>query len=207
VDDRVVVALRRQLVRWRAELQAGAERVGWKIGRGIVEGEEHLEPVIGYLTSATRLEPGSVYTGEGAKELRVDAELAVEVGPDGKPVGFGAALELVDVARPPNDFESIVADNVWHRAVSFGPLRQERPVDQLDALVRINGEVRDSVRGVPENPEETVEIASALLAAVDEGVEPGDRIIGGSLVHVPVVSGDDVVVDLGELGHVDLSIS
>jgi 2-keto-4-pentenoate hydratase len=53
----------------------------------------------------------------------------------------------------------------------------------------------------------TVAIAEHLLAAVGEQLEPGDRIITGSILHVPVTSGDDVVVDLGELREVGVTVS
>lgn len=49
--------------RRQVELHGGAERVGWKIGRGIAEGDEQLEPVVGYLLSTTVLEPGEVFDG------------------------------------------------------------------------------------------------------------------------------------------------
>jgi 2-keto-4-pentenoate hydratase len=45
------------------------------------------------------------------------------------------------------------------------------------------------------------------LVEGEEHLEPGDRIIAGSILHVPVAAGDDVVVDLGELGDVRLTIS
>jgi hypothetical protein len=194
-----------QLLEWRAELATGAERVGWKIGRGIVPGEEHLEPVLGHLTSATRLEPGGVYRSAVAKELRVDAELLVAIGIEREPVAYGAALEVVDVGRPPDDFESIVAGNVWHRAFAVGPLRAEAPPGVISVAVHIDGERAGSTEQRFDG-REPVRIASELLAAVGERLEPGDRIIGGSLVHVPVARGDDVVADLGELGRVGVRI-
>jgi 2-keto-4-pentenoate hydratase len=193
-----------QLRGWRAELAGGAARVGWKIGRGLVPGEEHLEPVVGYLTSATLLQSGERFDGGKAKELRADAELALEIGPELEPVAFGAALELVDVARPPYDFESIVAGNIWHRAVAFGPLRLDSP-DLVDAEVRINGVSADS-NGKRVDPAEAAHIATELLAAVGERLEPRDRIICGSLVQVPVAPGDEVVADLGDLGHAGVRV-
>jgi 2-keto-4-pentenoate hydratase len=199
------LALSRQFLEWRARLATGAERIGWKIGRGIVPGEEHLEPVIGYLTSASQVAPGGVYRAGGAKELRVDAELAVEIGGDGAPVAFGAALELVDVARPPYDFESIVAGNVWHRAFALGPLRAEPPPAVVHVEVRVNGEVAGSAEELVDAGE-AARIASDLVAAVGERLEPGDRIIAGSLVHVPVARDDDVEVDLGALGRVGVKV-
>jgi 2-keto-4-pentenoate hydratase len=164
-----------------------------------------LEPVIGYLTSETVLEPGGAFDARGTKDLRVDAELAVEVGVDGLPTRYGAALELVDVARPPYDFESIVAQNIWHRGVVFGPLRPD-PASELEAVVRINGGCPKSAR-TRESSAETIRIVAGLLAEIGERLELGDRIICGSLVHVRVAPGDAVAVDLGALGRVEVAIS
>jgi 2-keto-4-pentenoate hydratase len=200
-----VAALAEQLRRRRAVLEAGAEHVGWKIGRGLVEGEEHLEPVIGYLTSATLLEPGGVFDSAGTTQLSVDAEVAIEIGGDARAQRYGAALELVDVTRPPDDFETIVAENIWHRAVAFGPWSADAPPDTFDVRAFVNGAVREAA-SARADADETVAIAARLLGAVGERLEPGDRIIAGSLVHVPVARGDDVVVDLGQLGRVGASI-
>jgi hypothetical protein len=54
-----------QLEQWCATLDAGAVRVGWKLGVGDSEriGEG---PALGHLTSATQLEPGSMYRDRGA---------------------------------------------------------------------------------------------------------------------------------------------
>jgi 2-keto-4-pentenoate hydratase len=129
----------------------------------------------------------------------------VQIGGDGEPARFGAALELVDVARPPDDLESIVARNVWHRAFALGPLRPEPPPEVVRAGVLINGEVVEAgEQGV--DPVETARIARELLGAAGEQLEPGDCIIAGSLVQVPVAPGDEVAADLGELGQVDVKV-
>jgi hypothetical protein len=174
-------------------MPAGLPRVGWKVGRGIVEGEEHLEPVLGYLTE---LSDGALDPGE-ARELRVDAEVAVEVG-SGR---VAAALELVDLARPPDDFETIVAENVWHRGVAFGPFTAEPPPDGFRTSIVVNGETRGETTGSVD-VEETVRIAHRLLPTVGEEPRPGDRIIAGSILQVPVAPGEEVAVDLGALGRV-----
>lgn len=187
-------------------LATGAARVGWKIGRGIVDGEEHLEPVIGYLTSVTVVEPGGVYDATGTRDLRVDAEVAVEVGADGGAARFGAALELVDVVRPPHDFETIVVENVWHRCVVFGPSSSAPPPASFDARVLVGGELRAADVGHVD-VDETIAVAARLLESVGERLEPGDRIIAGSLVHVPVAHGDEIVVDLDQLGRVGVAVT
>nr|MDQ3823394.1 aminotransferase class V-fold PLP-dependent enzyme [Actinomycetota bacterium] len=89
VDPRLVAAVRRQL----AARPAGAERVGWKVGSG--DGERiGGEIAVGHLTSATVLEDGATYRGGDGRHA--DAELAVEIGDDGRAARFGAAVELVE---------------------------------------------------------------------------------------------------------------
>jgi 2-keto-4-pentenoate hydratase len=158
--------------------------------------------VLGYLTSSTLVEPGVVFSAAGASDLRVDAEVAIEVGS----ARVGAALELVDVVRPPHDFETIVARNIWHRGVAFGPLSGDAPPERFVARVLVDGSVRAFTESTVDI-DGTLAIAERLLAAVGEQLEPGDRIIAGSILHVPVTSGDDVVVDLSELGQVGVTIS
>ena len=107
---RVPLALQAQLHARGAELDSGAARVGWKVGLHIAEVEEVMgnEPVFGYLTSATRLEPGSTFHRRGVRALRAESEVAVELDRDVRSTddpetvrtavaGLAAALELVDV--------------------------------------------------------------------------------------------------------------
>jgi 2-keto-4-pentenoate hydratase len=136
VHPRIVAALDAQLARWRAALDAGARRVGWKIGLDIeaVEAVIGADPVIGYLTSATVIESGDAYSASASRQLRAETELAIAVG-DNVPgevdldrareaiAGCAVALELVDVARPPHELEGIVEANVYHVAVALGPPR------------------------------------------------------------------------------------
>jgi 2-keto-4-pentenoate hydratase len=206
--------LRAQLGRRRAALDRGAERVGWKLGMG---DRERIggEIVIGHLTSATRLEPGSAYRMGDTDSLHADAELALELGAavpgDASPdaaldavAGFGAALELVDLARPPDDAETIVAENVFHRAVAFGPLAADLP-ERGEARLVVNGQVV-AVAPIDVPVADRVLAIARLLEALGERLEPGDRIITGSIVQVPVGAGQDVVADLGGLGGARLKV-
>src|SRR4051794_25159692 len=109
VHPRLVAATRAQLERWRAALDGGAARVGWKVALGIAEVEELVgtEPALGHLTTASLLVPGGVYHGAAAdRALRAETELAVEVGPDGGVAGLAVALEIVDTGRPPDGLEA-----------------------------------------------------------------------------------------------------
>jgi len=212
------LALQAQLHARGAELDSGAARVGWKVGLHIAEVEEVMgnEPVFGYLTSATRLEPGSTFHRRGVRALRAESEVAVELDRDVRSTddpetvrtavaGLAAALELVDVDPPVEGFEGVVSDNVYHRAFVLGPTRKVVPGTRLESTCRVNGEVRDSGKTSEDFAVKLVVIARQL-EAVDEGLRAGDRIITGSLTHVPVRAGDAVEISIEPLGSLAIQI-
>jgi hypothetical protein len=205
VDPRLAAALEAQLRQRRGLLLDGAEHVGWKLGMGDREriGEELA---VGHLTSRTRLESGSTYTVGAAELLHADAEVALEIGPGEAIVGFGVALELVDLASPPDHPEAVVAENIFHRAVAFGPSRPALPPDGVEARLIVNGEIRDAGRSSP-GLHDRVRAAARVLAAVGERLQAGDRIITGSIAQVGLEPGDEVEADLGELGSARLLIA
>jgi 2-oxo-3-hexenedioate decarboxylase len=221
VDARVLDGLHEQLESFRAELKGGARRVGWKIGLNVPEVQERLglrEPVIGHLTSATQLDPGGEYAGRDASELKAEPEVVVALG-RGVPgdadeesareaiAGLGAAIELVDVGRPPADLQSILAANIFHRAFVLGPSQPALPAEGVTAEVTVNDEVRAQAPA-PDDFAEVVMLVARLLDAAGEHLREGDRIIAGSLTpQVDVASGDHVVVDLGRLGRLELRVT
>jgi 2-keto-4-pentenoate hydratase len=185
-----------QLRTWRSALDAGAQRMGWKIGLGLVDGQ--AEPELGHLTSATRIEDGGTYRRGDDRELRAEAELAVVVGG-----GYAAAIELVDVGRPPDDLESIVAANVFHRGLVLGPTGPSPP-DRIRMTVA--GTVHEPDRE-GEDPEARLATAARRLAAAGEELRSGDVLITGSVIHVPVAPGDLVELDMGALGRLSVRIA
>jgi 2-keto-4-pentenoate hydratase len=215
---RVPLALQAQLRVRRAQLDSGAVRVGWKVGLHVAEVEEVMgsEPVFGYLTSATRLEPRSTFHARGVRALRAESEVAVELDRDVRSTddpetvratvaGLATALELVDVDPPVDSFEEVVADNVYHRAFVLGPTRRVVPGTRLESTCRVNGEIRAS--GTTSEDFAVKLLATARqLEAVDEGLRAGDRIITGSLTHVPVRAGDAVEISIEPLGSLAIQI-
>ena len=198
VDPRVVAALRAQLG------NRFGERVGWKLGIGDRE-RSGAHIAVGHLTSTTRLQLGEAYEPGEGEDLHADAEVAVEIGPDGRIAAYGAALELVDLRSPPDTPEDVVAANVFHRAVAFAPTWGLIPPEGIEARLLVNGEARDTGRSAGDI-EAKVAAAARILEAVGEALAPGDLVISGSVVQVPVAPGDRVEADLGELGRVGLSI-
>jgi 2-keto-4-pentenoate hydratase len=140
VDPRARAALASQLVSWREALEAGAARIGWKLGIGDAEriGEEIA---VGHLTSASLLAPGSAFLSDPMSSLSVDAEVALEIGRDVLPdvdragaraaiVGYGPALEIVDLRGSRESPETVmpnlsVADGTSCPAMDpSGPVRE-----------------------------------------------------------------------------------
>jgi 2-oxo-3-hexenedioate decarboxylase len=217
-EARARLALRAQLRARRTALDSGATRVGWKVGLNIAKVKEVMgdEPIPGYLTSATRLGPGGAFHARSVRALRAESEVAVELGRDVRPTddpeavraavaGLATALELVDVEPPVDSFEGVVADNVYHRAFALGPTRQAAPGTPLTSTLRVNGKVQASGATSEDFAAKLLAIAR-LLDAVGEGLRAGDRIIAGSLTHVPVGAGDTVEVAIDPLGSLAVEI-
>ena len=203
IDPRLRSALAVQLERRRAALAGGARHVGWKLGLGERE-RIGKGPVVGHLTTATQLAPGGVYEDQAAA-LHADAEVALVFGPEAAIVGFAAALELVDLARPPDDPECVVAANVFHRAFALGPSRRDLPAG-VEARLIVDGEAR-AAAAAPTEFAEKVGAAARILAAMGESLRPGDVMITGSVVQVPVAAGNEVVADFGLLGRVAVVVA
>ena len=189
IDPRLVAALRVQLA------ARHGERVGWKLGAG---DSERLGDTlsVGHLTTTTLLEDGATYDSAGA-ELHADAEIAVVVG-----VGYAPALELVDLHNSDAGAETVVATNIFHRAVAFGQTADRLP---SEGALLVNGVERARAR-VPDVGER-MRSAEQVLRAVGERFEPDDRVITGSVVQVPVRAGDEVTADFGSLGRVSLRVA
>jgi 2-keto-4-pentenoate hydratase len=204
-DARIVAALRGQLEDRRRLLEAGHERIGWKVALGIEEVERLIgtRPVIGYLSSATRLASGARHSATSAEELCVDAELAVRIGRDRAISGFAAALELVDLRQGRGSVESVVRTNVLHRAFVLGPAHEE-PAHAARIHV---GDVLQADGEIDFDVEERVASTASWLPALGAQLRPGDWIITGSIVQVPVAPGDDVAVEVGKLGRLEVSIA
>jgi 2-keto-4-pentenoate hydratase len=167
-------------------------------------------------TSATLLATGSTFHSSGTTALSADAEIFIEIGRELAPnptadeargaiSAYGGALELVDLGDAQHGPQTVIADNVFHRAVAFGPCRPHLPADELDVRLLVDGQVH-AAASAPDDFAERLSAAARLLDAMQERVRPGDRVITGAVVQVPVTEGDTVVADFGPLGRVRLAV-
>lgn len=180
------------LARRRDELAAGARHRGWKVGRDL-PGVDGI--AFGYLTSASELADGEFYDRLWTSTLRGETELAIVVGE-----GLAVALELVDVARTPGG--AIVA-NSFHRAVAYGPTVKETAIGA--AGLTIDGR-RHVAGGHLPDPGEVLDSLASLLARVGEELRPGDRVLCGSVVHLPVPPGAHLTAEISGLGQVSVRL-
>jgi 2-keto-4-pentenoate hydratase len=207
IHPSVTAAVSAQLQAWRAALGDGAGRVGWKVAHDIAEIEDVAgdQPVIGHLTTASLVEDGGRHSAAGARKLRAETELVLEIGDELTIASFAVALELVDVARPPDDLEGIVAANAFHRALALGPA-QRGLAEKPEGRALVNGELRQT--GTAREDHTTlVQTVARQLDAVGERLRPGDRILTGSITHVPVRVRDVVTAEIDGLGGVEVEIT
>jgi 2-keto-4-pentenoate hydratase len=197
------------LTRRREILAQGAEPIGWKIGFNVPAMQKKLgidRPLAGFLTSDGLLEDGATWSLEGDGEVVVESEVAVELGDDSRSiVALMPALELADPPDLAQNVETILAGNIFHRAVVFGP-RVEADAPGA-ARILVNGEQQHEITAQEAGArlEEMVDVVSDRLADVGEELGPGERIITGVLAPPhPAKPGDVVRLEIDGLGGVEL---
>ena len=195
------------LTRRRELLAQGAEPVGWKIGFNVRETQERLgidAPLAGFLTTDSLLEePWDDYP------VIVESEVALEVGTDGRSIA--ALFPALEIADPPDldlPVEEILAGNIFHRAVAFGPRVETQ--DPGAARILVNGEEQHTVPAdrTGTRLQAMVEAVTARLADAGEELRAGDRIITGIIAPPHEASpGDTVRLELESVGGVELRFS
>ena len=200
------------LTRRRQILAQAAEPLGWKVGFNLPKFQEKLGidgPLAGFLTSDGLLESGAEWPIGELGEVVVESEVAVELGDDARSIA--AVLPALELADPPDleqDVETILAGNIFHRAVAFGPRAETG--EPGAARILVNGEEQHSVAPseTGANLERMVEAVARRLADAGEHLSPGERIITGVLAPPHTARpGDTVRLELEAGGSVELRVS
>ena len=213
--DGVARGLEAQFAALSAKRATGAEPIGWKIGLNLVPVQRQLgisRAVIGHLTTASLIEPGSTHSLEGGSRVGVEPEVAIRLGADATVESLGPAIEVVDLDPAITGLGPILAGNVFHRGVVLGPPASGVGPDDLEeitATVARNGaiEQRAGFAEAGDHPIEVVRLVAERLALVGEELRQGQVIIAGSLTPIVFVEpGDSIEVDLGPLGTLGLRL-
>ena len=196
------------LVRRREILAQSAEPIGWKVGFNISAAQQKLGidgPLAGFLSSDGLFEDGAEVSLDDGP-LVVESEVAVELGEDARSiVALLPALEITDPPDLDQDVETILAGNIFHRAVAFGP-RVETDAPGAGRIL-VNGEMEHEMAPgeTGAHLEEMVAAVASRLNAAGEQLRPGERIITGILAPPHIArSGDRVRLELDQLGGVEL---
>ncbi|HSI80277.1 MAG TPA: hypothetical protein VK919_06450, partial [Solirubrobacterales bacterium] len=124
IQDRIEQGMRAQLALRRQMLDGGTRPLGWKVAFNIPPVQELLgidRPLAGFLTTDGLAEDGGTWPTRG-EPLVAEPEVAVEIGADGRSIA--ALLPAIEVSDPPDlalSVDAMLAGNVFHRAVAFGP--------------------------------------------------------------------------------------
>ena len=198
-----------------AAVARGAHLVGWKIGFNTAPIQQHFglsEPVVGYLLDRAVQPDGATVSLEGWSAPAVEVEVAVRVGPldeAGAPTvaGLAPALELVDLGIPFDDIERVLADNICQRGVVFGEDMSDIDPFAVAVSAAKNGQpVGDG--SLVEAPAVTADFVGDFLRTHGAVLEPGQRIIAGSLTPpITVAPGDALDVTFGPLGTLSVHFS
>ena len=204
--------MRALLVRRREILAQGADPLGWKVGFNLPEFQRKLgidAPLAGFLTTDSLLEEGTEWSLGNQGEVIVESEVTVELGDDARSiVALLPALELADPPDLSQDVDTILAGNIFHRGVAFGP-RVETDAPGAGRIL-VNGEEQHSLSAehTGANLEAMVDAVARRLAEADERLSPGERIITGVLAPPHKAEpGDTVRLELDAIGGVELRFS
>ena len=228
-DTRVARGMRAQLELRRRAVAAGAKPIGWKVGFGAPAALAKLglsAPLLGFMLDRNMVASGATVSLAGWVKPAAEPEIAVEMAADlpgggsradaADAIGaIGPAIELADVAFAPEDVEAILAGNIFHRHVLFGPRDRGRKggrVDGLHARVLRNGAAHADTSELEANTGKLVDIvrhAADLLAACGEQLKAGDVIIAGSVIAPVFLGPEDRALDyaLDPIGSVAVRFS
>ena len=201
--------MRAQLALRRQTLDGGAEPIGWKVAFNIPAVQELLgidRPLAGFMTTDGLAEDGGTWPTRG-EPLVAEPEVGVEIGADCRSIA--ALLPAIEISDPPDlarAVDAMLAGNVFHRAVAFGP-RVEADAPGPARFI-VNGELRAEVdaSGTHDHLAPMVEVIAGRLEDAGEKLRSGDRLITGVIAPpTPVEDGDSLRLEFERAGAVEVS--
>jgi len=209
--SRIQLGMRAQLAARRQLLDAGAAPIGWKIGFGAPAAMAKLgiaAPLVGYMTDRSLVASGAAVSLSGWAKPLAETEIAVHMGRDlagdagpseavSAIAALGPAIELADLDRPPEDPQTILSGNIYHRHVILGPRDTARAgarLDEWSGRVARNGAETARVNDLEANTGNILDLVlhvAATLSAFGERLRGGDVVICGAVVPPIELRPDD----------------
>jgi 2-keto-4-pentenoate hydratase len=228
-DPRVVRGMTAQLATRRARLAAGESPIGWKVGFGAPAALQKFgidAPLVGFLMQEALVSSGGTVSLEGWVKPVAEPEIAVRMGKDlgagadraaaaSAIAAFSPAIELADINLPPENIETILAGNIFHRRLVLGRRDETRAGGSTAGLtgriIRRGTEVARTTdpEAATGNLIDIVRHVADLLPAFGESLRAGDVIITGSVVPPIFIEPDDAEIgfDLDPVGSVSVKVS
>jgi len=226
LPDAAQRGLTEHLRRHHAALEAGRGRLGWKVAFNPEAVQQRLG--IAYalaagLTRATLLDPGASYALGGSRRVALEAEVAVRLGRPVAPsdsldviaraiAAWAPAIEVVEFDRALDDLEPILAEGVFHRAVTFGPwveVGEGASLKGLHARVSLGAESVCDVDALEATGDACAVLShvARLLGPFGGELAPGDVLILGSMNPMtPARANATFRLELSGVGEVALEL-
>jgi len=218
--------LAEHLRRHAAAVEA-AGRLGWKLAFNVQPIQQRLQlpgSLVAGLTRRTLLERGRAYSVRADAQVALEAEVAVRLGCAVAATDVPAqvaravthwapAIEVLELDRPFDELEQILAEGVFHRGVVLGEWRApsdavalrglkarvwsgDEPICEVDAE-QATGDVRSVLTHV-----------AALLEPFGHSLQAGDVLILGSM-NPPTRAhpNSQFRVEIDRVGEVSLELS
>lgn len=196
-DERIENGMAKQLaVRERESVERPP--VGWKLGFGTAAAMEKFsisEPLVGYLTEATRIDGGTQVDLSGFSNPKLEPELAITMATDLPPgatddevraavSNVAPAFEVVDVDAEETEVERILAGDIFHRGFTLGASGSAGLLD--DPKIRLtDAEGQDhelDAYGATGEPFGLLRSVARTLAGQGQTLSAGNIVICGSIV-------------------------
>jgi 2-keto-4-pentenoate hydratase len=213
-----------------ARLEAGARRVGWKVGLTSVAMQRQLgvdQPDFGPLLDDMEIAAGGTCPLADLIAPRVEGEIAFWLARDleGEDLGEDDVLAACDRVVPAleiidsriADWKITLPDTIADNASSGGVVLGSRPVrpSELDlsltgCLLRRNGRIEGTGAGgaVLGSPVNALVWLANTLGPLGAGLEPGQVVLPGSLTAaIPFGPGDTVSATFDRIGSVSVTFS
>ena len=188
----------------RLRVAAADVAIGYKVGctgPGTTEQFGMTGPISGRLFRSELRSTDVTIEARAHANLAIEGEMAVRIGPDGRPAEMFPIIELHNFVfrRPTKTLAELVANNGLHAGIVMPRPPWPMPIDRLPRVmtIRIGGTIRGEGNVWPDGDGPHASIAWLIdhLASRGTTLAPGDLVLAGTALGLyPVQPGDDVSV-------------